>query len=148
MQAFDLTEMARLVGMTPTTAKNWTVGRPFTIPASAYQASGRGSINLYSIGDVYLMAIAHEFSKAGFAANAIGKLVEAVQAKYPSLGDAPALTVWRPKPGGKFEIREVGSKPPDAALWMTVNTPSIVRGVNERAEKPSKRTTKKRGNPR
>ena len=130
--------------MTPAKAKNWTVGRPFTIPASAYQASGRGSMNLYSLDDVYLMAVAHEFSKAGFAANAIGKLVEAVQAKYPTLGDAPAITVCRPKAGGKFEIREVSNKPPDATLWMTVNTPSLVQTVNERAEKPSKRKTQKR----
>jgi len=144
MQAFDLTEMAGLVGLTPATAKNWTVGRPFTIPASAYEASGRGSINLYSIDDVYLMAVAHEFSKAGFAAKAIGKLVEAVQAKYPSLSDAPAIAVWRPKAGGKFEIREVGTKPPDAALWIALNTPNIVEIVNERAEKPSKRKTRKR----
>jgi hypothetical protein len=144
MQAFDLTEVARLVGMTPAKAKNWTVGRPFTIPASAYQASGRGSINLYTINDVYLMAVAHEFSKAGFAAKAIGKLIEAVQAKYPSLGEAPAITVWRPKAGGKFEIREAGNRAPDATLWMTVNTLSIIETVNERAEKPSKRKAKKR----
>ena len=144
MPAFHLNVMAKLVGMTPATAKNWTVGRPFTIPASAYQASGRGSINLYSIDDVYLMALAHEFGQAGFAAKAIGKLVEAVQAKYPSLGDAPVLAVWRPKAGGKFEIREAGGKPPDAALWITVNTPGIVGGVNERAAKLANRKAKKR----
>ncbi len=126
------------------TAKNWTVGRPFTIPATAYQASGRGSINLYSIDDVYLMAVAHEFSKAGFAANAIGKLVESVQTKYPSLGDVPALSVWRPKAGGKFEIREATARPLDAALWITINTPGIVETVNERAEKLSKRKARNR----
>ena len=73
MQAFDLTEIARLVGITSSIAKNWTVERPSTIPASADQASGRGSINLYSIDDVYLMAVDYEFSKVGFAANAIGR---------------------------------------------------------------------------
>lgn len=144
MQAFDLNVMARLVGMTPATAKNWTVGRPFTIPASAYQASGRGSINLYSIDDVYLMAVANEFSKSGFAAKAIGKLVHAVKAKFPSLGEAPALTVWRPKAGGKFEIGETTDKLPDTALWVMIDTPGIVKGVNERAEKLDHRKAKKR----
>lgn len=139
MQAFDLTELTRLVGMTPSTAKNWTVGRPFAIGASAYQASGRGSINLYSIDDVYLMAVANEFSKAGFSAKAIGRLVESVQAKYPSLGEAPALTVWRLKPAGSFEIREADTRAPEAGLWITINTPSIVRAINERAAKPAKR---------
>src|SRR6476620_10168250 len=106
MPAFDLNAMAKLVGIKVTKAKNWTVGRPFTIPASAYEASGRGSINLYSIDDVYLMAVAHEFSKAGFAAKAIGKLVDAVKARYPNLAGVPVLTVSRPKVGGKFEIGE------------------------------------------
>ena len=144
MQAFDLTEMAGLVGMSPATAKNWTVGRPFTISASAYQASGRGSINLYSLDDVYLMAVAHEFSKAGFAAKAIGKLVESVQAKFPNLGDTPALAVWRPKPGGKFEIHEATTRPPDAVLWITLNTPGIVEAINERAEKLANRKARNR----
>jgi len=144
MQAFDLTEMAGLVGMSPATAKNWTVGRPFTISASAYQASGRGSINLYSLDDVYLMAVAHEFSKAGFAANAIGKLVDSLRAKYPSLGDAPALAVWRAKAGGKFEIREATAGSPDGVVWITISTPGIVEAINERAAKPAKRKAKKR----
>jgi len=126
------------------TAKNWTVGRPFTIPASAYQASGRGSINLYSIDDVYLMAVANEFSRAGFAANAIGKLVESVQAKYPTLGEAPALAVWRLKAGGRFEIREATTRPPDAVLWITLNTPGIVEAINERAEKLANRKARNR----
>jgi DNA-binding transcriptional MerR regulator len=130
--------------MTLATAKNWTADRPFTIPASAYQASGRGSINLYSIDDVYLMAVAHEFSKAGFAAKAIGKLVEAVQAKYPSLGEAPALAAWRPKAGSKFEIREANNRPPDSVLWITISTPSIVEAVNERAERLANRKARNR----
>jgi DNA-binding transcriptional MerR regulator len=144
MRAFDLTEMARLVGMTPAKAKNWTVGRPFTIAASAYQASGRGSINLYSIEDVYLMAVAHEFSKAGFAAKAIGKLVESLRARYPSLEAAPALTVWRPKAGGKFEIAESGKVPIETALRIIVDAPSIVQSVNERAERLANRKARKR----
>jgi hypothetical protein len=144
MPAFDLNVMAKLVGIKVTKAKNWTVGRPFTIPASAYQASGRGSINLYSIDDVYLMAVAHEFSKAGFAAKAIGKLVESLRAKYPSLGDAPALAVWRAKAGGKFEIREASNRLPESDLWITISTPSLVEAINERAAKPAKRKAKKR----
>jgi hypothetical protein len=139
MQAFDLSEMTALIGMTSAKAKNWTVGRPFTIRASAYQATGRGSINLYSIDDVYLMAVANEFSKTGFAANAIGKLVKAMQAKFPSLGGAPVLLVWRPRAGGKFEIAE---KPGEADLLVTLNMPKIVETINERAEKLARKKAK------
>ncbi len=137
MQAFDLTETARLVGMKFAKAKNWTVDRPFTIPASAYQG-GRGSMNLYSIEDVYLMAVANEFSKTGFAAAAIGKLVESLRPKYPDLRQAPVLTVWRLKPGGKFEISE-SSKDPDASIWVRLDVPRICKEINDRVKKRSQR---------
>jgi hypothetical protein len=138
MQAFDLIEMAELVGMEFAKVKNWTVDRPFTIHPSVYRASGRGSINLYSIQDVYLMAVAGEFSKAGFAAVAIGKLVAAIQVKFLDLDTAPILTVWRLKAGAKFEITEGRHDPADAILWITLNTPKIVRGINQKAEKMHK----------
>jgi hypothetical protein len=144
MRSFDLIEMTRLVGMKFAKVKNWTVDRPFTIHPSAYQASGRGSMNLYSIQDVYLMAVAGEFSKAGFAAVAIGKLVKALQAKFPDLGAAPVLMAWRPKAGGEFEITEANDAPPDAALRVIVDAPRIVEGVNRRAEKLPSRKAKKR----
>ena len=130
MQAFDLTETARLVGMKFAKAKNWTVGLPLTIHASAYQATGRGSMNLYSIEDVYLMAVANEFSKTGFAAAAIGKLAESLRAKYPDLSQAPVLTVWRPKAGGKFEIND-SSKGPQASIWMRLDAPRICNEINQ-----------------
>jgi hypothetical protein len=135
MHAFDLIEMAELVGMKPAKVKNWTVGRPFTIHPSAYQATGRGSINLYSIQDVYLMAVAGEFSKAGFAAVAIGKFIESIQVKVPDIATAPILTVWRRKAGGKFEIAEGRINPADAVLWITLDAPKIVQAINQKAEK-------------
>jgi hypothetical protein len=144
MQAFDLVEMAGLVGMKSAKVKNWTVGRPFTIHPSAYQASGRGSINLYSIQDVYLMAVAGEFSKAGFAAVAIGKLVEVLQTKFPDLGAAPMLTVWRRQAGGKFEITEDRHHPAEASLWITLNTPNIVKTIDQKVEKMRKKPRVKR----
>ena len=81
MEIFELAEMAEVLGMPLTKARNWTIGRPLSIPASVRTATGTGSRNLYSIEDVYLMGLANEFSKAGFAAKAIGRLLEAVDAK-------------------------------------------------------------------
>jgi hypothetical protein len=132
MQAFDLIEMAALAGVNPAKAKNWTNNRPFTIGASIRSGAGRGSVNLYSIEDVYLMALAGEFSKAGFAAMAIGKLVEAVQAKFDSLAGVSSLTVWRPKAGGPFRLSEGRDKPPDATLWVTVSVRELVQGVDRK----------------
>lgn len=135
MQSFDLNQMAALAGIGYAKAKNWTVGRPFTIRASAYQASGRGSMNLYTIEDVYLMALAQEFSGLGFAAVAIGKLVEAVQAKFPKLAEVPRLTVWRPKAAGVFKVAEGQEKPTEMYLWVTVNVRELVQRVDTKAKK-------------
>src|SRR6266851_10094465 len=93
MHFFELSDITKILSMSPIKAKNWTAGRPFKIPASIRTATGTGSRNLYSIEDVYLMGLANEFSKAGFAAKAIGKLLEAVDAKR--LAEMDWLTVWR-----------------------------------------------------
>jgi hypothetical protein len=133
MPSFDLTQMAVLAAISPAKAKNWTSERPFTIRASAHRASGRGSLNLYSIEDVYLMALASEFSKLGFAAKAIGKLVEKVQVKFKSLAECSSLTVWRT--GETFRLAEGHDRPAKATLWVTVRTGELVQAVDQRAEK-------------
>ena len=84
MQTFEFREMIRVLGMSAATGKNWTVGRPFKLEPSIRTATGHGSRNLYSVEDVYVMGLAHELNKAGMAANAIGKVVGAVRAKFPS----------------------------------------------------------------
>src|SRR6266571_7900183 len=119
MEIFELSEMAELLGMPLTKARNWTIGRPLSIPASIRTAAGTGSRNLYSIEDVYLMGLANEFSKAGFAAKAIGRLLEAVDAKR--LAEMNWLTVWRAG-SSKFHTREGKASPPEGVLlWHTVN---------------------------
>src|SRR5436309_15251745 len=110
MHVFELSEMTTLLGMSQIKAKNWTAGRPFKLPASVRTATGTGSRNLYSIQDAYLMGLANEFSKAGFAAKAIGKLLEAVDAKR--LAEIDWLTVWRAG-SLKFYAHEGKTQPPE-----------------------------------
>src|SRR6266576_240821 len=133
MHVFELSEMTTLLGMSQIKAKNWTAGRPFKLPASVRTATGTGSRNLYSIEDVYLMGLANEFSKAGFAAKAIGKLLEAVDAKQ--LAQMDWLTVWR---AGtlKFLLREGKVQPPEGVLlWQTVNVGAMVKGIDKAVER-------------
>lgn len=131
-KSFEYSEMIRVLGMSPAKAKNWTVGRPFKIEASIHAASGQGSRNLYSLEDVYLMGIANELSKAGMAANAIGKLVEAVKAKFPNgIGAVDMLYVSRgPKLAYRVETRE-DRLPADSVVRIAVN----VRELRHRVEK-------------
>jgi hypothetical protein len=76
------------------------------------------------------MALANEFSKAGFAAKAIGRLLEAVDAKR--LAEAEGLTVWR---GKDFRVVE-GKKPPEGVLlWHTVDVGRLVKLIDRAVEK-------------
>jgi hypothetical protein len=131
---FELPEMADVLGMPLTKARNWTIGRPLSIPASVRTATGTGSRNLYSIEDVYLMGLANEFSKAGFAAKAIGKLLEAVDAK--KLAQMDWLTVWRTEKL-KFELRAGGkANPPEGVLlFHRVNVGAMVKGIDKAVER-------------
>jgi hypothetical protein len=93
---FEFREMIDVLGMSPTKAKNWTVGRPFKLEPSIRTASGQGSRNLYSLEDVYLMGVANELSHAGMAAGAIGELVAALKEKFrEGLAAVDALYVAR-----------------------------------------------------
>jgi DNA-binding transcriptional MerR regulator len=134
MQVFELSEMTELLGMSQVKAKNWTAGRPFKIQASVRTATGTGSRNLYSIEDLYLMALANQFSKAGFAAKAIGKLVKAVDAK--KLAQMDWLTVWRTEEL-EFELRPGGrANPPEGVLlYHRVNVGAMVKGINKEVER-------------
>jgi len=126
---FELSEMAQVLGMPLTKARNWTIGRPLSIPASVRTATGTGSRNLYSIEDVYLMALANEFSKAGFAAKAIGRLLEAVDAK--KLAEMDWLTVWRAG-SLKFHVHEGKTQPPEGVLlWQTVSVGRLVKLIDK-----------------
>ncbi len=133
MHVFELSEIAALLAMSAVKAKNWTAGRPFKIPASVRTATGTGSRNLYSIEDVYLMALANELSKAGFAAKAIGRLLDAVDAKR--LAEMDWLTVWRAG-SLKFYVHEGKTQPPEGVLlWHTVNVGRLVKLIDKAVER-------------
>jgi len=108
MEIFELGEIAKILGMSLTKVKNWTIGRPLAIEASIRTATGQGSRNLFSLEDVYLMGVANELSRAGMAAKAIGKVLEAVKAKFPDgLAQAGALYVTRgERLGYRIETRQ------------------------------------------
>jgi hypothetical protein len=79
------------------------------------------------------MGLANEFSKAGFAAKAIGRLLNEVDAA--KLAKMDWLTVWR---AGtlKFHLREGKQPPPEGVLlWQTVNVGAMVKRINEVVEK-------------
>ena len=131
VQTFEFREMIRELGMSASTGKNWTVGRPFKLEPSIRTATGHGSRNLYSLGDVWLMGVANELSKAGMAANAIGKVVGAIRAKFPKgLGAVDALYISRGDKGTyRIETREV-RLPADSIVRIVVDVRRLRAGID------------------
>lgn len=72
---FELDEVATIVGMPKSLAKNWTIGRPLKITPSVRTALGKGSRNLYGLEDVLKMALAYEMSEAGLNAKLIQRVL-------------------------------------------------------------------------
>jgi hypothetical protein len=133
MEIFELGEIAKVLGMSITKVKNWTIGRPLTIEASIRTATGQGSRNLFSLEDVYLMGVANELSRAGMAAAAIGKVLVAVKAKFPD-GLAQAGTLYATR-GEKLSYRIETRQdriPAGVVVRMVVDVPALRSGIEER----------------
>ncbi len=92
MDVFNIGQMTTILGMDPDKVKNWTAGKPFTLVASVRVGSGKGVSNLYNRHDLYLLAIANEFSKAGFAGKAIGRLLDAVKPRLAKVSEDSLVT--------------------------------------------------------
>ena len=81
------------------------------------------------------MGIAREFSKAGFAAKAIGKLLEAIKPQLATLRNTQYITVYRLKATSPFQVSE-GRKGPDGlTLWHTLALRALLDEIDEAATK-------------
>jgi hypothetical protein len=97
---------------------------------------GTGSRNLYSLDDVYLMAMAYECSKTGMAAKAIGKLIDAVRMKFPAgLCGVHVLYACRgPKQTYRIEIRE-DRLDADTVVRIAINVRALRATVDREVRK-------------
>ena len=144
MTFFELSDFKRLLGMPLTKAKNWTIGRPITICPSIRAAYGKGSRNFFSLEDVYLMGLAYELSKAGMAAMAIVKVLDAVKKKLAGkLGKVDMISVWRASGKLTFEVRKGATQPPEGVVvWQTVNAGAMIKRIEARLIQPKRRPKK------
>ncbi len=134
MQTFEFRELISILGMSPSRAKNWTVGRPFKLEPSIRTASGQGSRNLYSLEDVYLMGLANELGHAGMAAGAIGEIVAAVRVKG-GWSDADTLYVFRgPNSTYRIEHRE-DRLPAHSIVRIAINISGLRNRIDLHARK-------------
>jgi hypothetical protein len=71
---FSRKAFARLLQISPDAPKDWQRGKPWLLRPSV-SALGRGSKTIYSLGDLYLGAIALGLSLGGISAKAIARLL-------------------------------------------------------------------------
>jgi DNA-binding transcriptional MerR regulator len=138
IQTFEFREMISILGMSPSRAKNWTVGRPFKLEPSIRTASGQGSRNLYSLEDVYLMGVANELSAAGMAAATIGELVAALKEKFPD-GLAAVGTLYVARGANltyRIETRE-DRLPTSSIVRLAIKTGKLREQIDQRTRRRS-----------
>ena len=107
MQVFELPEIAEILDIDLAKAKNWTNGRTGLEIMASVRPARRDWEKCPAVFSktCILMAVAAEFSKAGFASKAIGKLAETVKPLVAkSIPPDTVWTVWRVKSAGPFRI--------------------------------------------
>ena len=83
---FELSDVADLLQLSISTVKNWTIGRPLSIKPSIRASQGKGSRNLYSREDVYVLALAAQLSRDGFAIKTVQEVLRRLKGESNLLG--------------------------------------------------------------
>jgi hypothetical protein len=135
MEFFSIGQMTDIVRMDADKVKNWMAGKPFEFKPSAQAAFGKGSRNIYNLHDLYALAVANEFSKAGFAGKAIGRLLDAVRPRLATLPKNAVLAVWRVTPGGPYHLDVGTNKPVGVTLWHVFEVGALLQRIDERIER-------------
>ena len=86
MEIFELSEVARILKVPKARIKNWTIGRPLRITPTIRTASGKGTRNLYSVEDVYVLTLANQLNEDGFSPKAIQAVIKKVRRKARLIG--------------------------------------------------------------
>ena len=81
MTVFELSEVADLLDLPTSTVKNWTIGRPLSIKPSIRASRGKGSRNLYSREDVYLLALAVQLTRDGFDLTTVKRVLKELKGR-------------------------------------------------------------------
>src|SRR5262249_12209359 len=139
---FMLAEVAQILDMPESRVKNWTIGRPLTI-TPLIPAYGTGTRNLYSVYDIYRMAIAKHMNASGGMARAVQAVVDKVGTSFGSSAFALIEIPQLQKRGGELEVsivfdrgratsglRQVLRKVASSFCCHVVNLRTIVQDVD------------------
>ena len=130
VQVFTLGEVAELLQAPKSRIKNWTIGRPLKIVPRVLSAQGKGSHNLFSLNDLYVLAFVNQLYTDGLSMSAIEYLVDGSFLAL-RLGPVEEFEFRRGK-GGKwgvrigtanFEYKDVQPLPPSAVDVVAGKSP-------------------------
>ena len=107
MEIFQRRDIARILGIPPSRLNNWEAGRTIKLVPSMREAGGSGSSNLYSLSDVYVIALADTLLHLGYPGESVQAVINPATKMAPD-GRIPIhhcgwlRIVWRSK--GKPQI--------------------------------------------
>lgn len=134
---FTKRDISRFFGIPETRITNWEAGRTIKLKPSIMQASGRGTRNLYSIGDVYKSCLALLLLSVGYSSELVQQAVDEALGR---IEHEDWLFVEYPSASGKTRIR--WSRNPRLSHGLAhahvVNLANIRETVNELVRKESK----------
>jgi len=75
-RVFTKHDISEFFGIPPTRVTNWEAGRTIRLKPSILEASGRGTRNLYSVGDVYKTGLAILLLAVGYSSKVVQRAVD------------------------------------------------------------------------
>ena len=121
---FGTKQAAQILGVPDWRIKNFSEGAAYQLPPSVRVGSGRGSRRLYSVSDLYRLAVANELVGCGFTPEAIGMAMQA--ATEPAL--KPIETPVK-EHGAEHRTAESLFLIQDSGQWTVQNARTVLRLV-------------------
>lgn len=79
---FDRRGIAEILGLDYSVVKGWSTGKPLKIVPSVWAPGRKGSTSLFSIEDLYKMAVAAQLMEWGLAPRAIARLLQEIKPEW------------------------------------------------------------------
>jgi len=135
----EFADVVRVLGISSTRLKNWSVGRPLKITPSVRASRGKGSRNWYGEADLYKLYLAMWLTdNGGFSPAVIQQLLPQVEAELHASLAYPWLVVgdagqWVEHFKTKREA--MNSQAATTPGWYTINLQEVVNVVKNKIER-------------
>ena len=141
VNVFTLGEVAEILEVPKSRIKNWTIGRPLKIIPKVRAFRGKGSRNLYSLEDVYLLAFVNQLHNDGLSNKLIEYVIDGAFLG-PKLGPVQAIILhqsqgkWAARVfTGGFDWKSIMQMSAEARGFYFLHFSALLNQVNDRVTK-------------